>query len=177
VKGLSEELENPMNVHRWRKLQCIDSENYELITKTQTLLKRLIAKTEEVKQKETISEEKDTSLNELRIAMKRQPSLEEARMITTFKDSLMQKDKQMVVMQQDLSVYQDQVNEYKTEIERMTSELTGIKKKYLKQKKRERLRREQEQGEVTDPTVSHPLDQGTIIPDKCERQEIYWWRI
>ena len=30
----------------------------------------------------------------------------------------------------------------------MTSELTGIKKKYLKQKKRERLRREQEQGEV-----------------------------
>jgi hypothetical protein len=48
VKGLSEELENPMNVHRWRKLQCIDSENYELITKTQTLLKRLIAKTEEV---------------------------------------------------------------------------------------------------------------------------------
>lgn len=49
VKGLSEELENPMNVHRWRKLQCIDQENYELITKTQTLLKRLIAKTEEVK--------------------------------------------------------------------------------------------------------------------------------
>jgi len=38
-----------MNVHRWRKLQCIDQENYELITKTQTLLKRLIAKTEEVK--------------------------------------------------------------------------------------------------------------------------------
>ena len=177
MKGLSEELENPMNVHRWRKLQCIDSENYELITKTQTLLKRLIAKTEEVKQKETISEEKDTSLNELRISMKRQPSLEEARMITTFKDSLQQKDKQMVVMQQDLSVYQDQVNEYKTEIERMTSELTGIKKKYLKQKKRERLRREQEQGEVSDSTVSQFLDQGTIIPDKCERQEIYWWRI
>ena len=35
-------------------------------------------------------------------------------------------------MNQDLTVYQDQVNEYKTEIERMTSELTGIKKKYLK---------------------------------------------
>ena len=71
VKGLSEELENPMNVHRWRKLQCIDSENYELITKTQTLLKRLIAKTEEVNQKQKISSEKDSSLEELRIAMKR----------------------------------------------------------------------------------------------------------
>ena len=71
VKGLSEELENPMNVHRWRKLQCIDSENYELITKTQTLLKRLIAKTEEVNQKRLISDEKDKALDELRIAMKR----------------------------------------------------------------------------------------------------------
>ena len=30
----------------------------------------------------------------------------------------------------------------------MTGELTGVKKKYLKQKKRERLRREQETGEV-----------------------------
>ena len=98
MKGLSEELENPMNVHRWRKLQCIDSENYELITKTQTLLKRLIAKTEEVGQKEKISKEKDVALNELRIAMKRQPSLEEARMITTFKESLNQKDRQMVIM-------------------------------------------------------------------------------
>lgn len=30
----------------------------------------------------------------------------------------------------------------------MTGELTGVKKKYLKQKKRERLRREQETGEM-----------------------------
>ena len=57
-------------------------------------------------------------------------------------------------MNQDLSVYQDQVNEYKTEIERMTNELTTIKKKYLKQKKRERLRREQETGEVTIPLLT-----------------------
>jgi len=34
-------------------------------------LKRLIAKTEEVEQKEKISTEKDVGLNELRIAMKR----------------------------------------------------------------------------------------------------------
>ena len=77
-----------MNVHRWRKLSCIDSDNYELITKTQTLLKRLISKTEEVKQKDDISTDKDKALNELRVAMKRQPSLEEARMINTFKESL-----------------------------------------------------------------------------------------
>ena len=48
VKSLSEEIENPINVHRWRKLEATDSETYELMTKIHTLQKRLIAKTEEV---------------------------------------------------------------------------------------------------------------------------------
>lgn len=48
VKSLSEEQENPMNVHRWRKLEATDSETYELMTKIQSLQKRLISKTEEV---------------------------------------------------------------------------------------------------------------------------------
>jgi hypothetical protein len=37
VKALSEELENPMNVHRWRKLEGSDPKRYELIQKIQTL--------------------------------------------------------------------------------------------------------------------------------------------
>lgn len=32
-KALAEEMENPMNVHRWRKLKATDSETYELMTK------------------------------------------------------------------------------------------------------------------------------------------------
>ena len=48
VRGLSEALEDPMNVHRWRKLEGTDSDTYEMITKIQTLQKRLIGKTEEV---------------------------------------------------------------------------------------------------------------------------------
>lgn len=48
VKALTEELENPMNVHRWRKLEATDSETFELMTKIHSLQKRLISKTEEV---------------------------------------------------------------------------------------------------------------------------------
>ena len=33
VKFLSDELEKPLNVHRWRKLECTDPETYELIQK------------------------------------------------------------------------------------------------------------------------------------------------
>lgn len=42
VKALSEELENPMNVHRWRKLEGTESEAYEMITKIHTLQKYVI---------------------------------------------------------------------------------------------------------------------------------------
>ena len=31
AKYLSDELEKPFNVHRWRKLECTDPETYEMI--------------------------------------------------------------------------------------------------------------------------------------------------
>merc|ERR1711972_1104630 len=44
-KALEEELENPMNIHRWRKLEASDPNQYEMILKIQALQKRLIEKT------------------------------------------------------------------------------------------------------------------------------------
>ena len=44
VKALSEELENPMNVHRWRKLEGTDSDAYEMITKIQTLQRYIFSR-------------------------------------------------------------------------------------------------------------------------------------
>jgi hypothetical protein len=48
VKALTEELENPLNVHRWRRLEGTDPQAYEMIIKIQTLQKKLTQKTEEV---------------------------------------------------------------------------------------------------------------------------------
>lgn len=59
VKALSEELQNPMNVHRWRKLEATDSTTYELMTKIQSIQKRLIGKTEEVNRKEKELQDKE----------------------------------------------------------------------------------------------------------------------
>ena len=43
-----------MNVHRWRKLEGSDPGAYEMIQKIQVLQKRLIAKTEEVVEKDLL---------------------------------------------------------------------------------------------------------------------------
>ena len=52
VRTLQAEIESPMNVHRWRKLEGNDPSTYELIQKIQSLQKRLIAKKEEIVDRE-----------------------------------------------------------------------------------------------------------------------------
>merc|ERR1711943_71761 len=76
VKALSEELENPMNVHRWRKLEGSDPAMYELIQKVRTLQKRLIAKTEEVVAKDLEIQEKERLHREMRNLLSKQPGPE-----------------------------------------------------------------------------------------------------
>ncbi|XP_026128390.1 cilia- and flagella-associated protein 58-like [Carassius auratus] len=51
-RALEDELGNPLNVHRWRKLEASDPSSFELIQKIHSLQRRLIAKTQEVVEKE-----------------------------------------------------------------------------------------------------------------------------
>jgi chromosome segregation ATPase len=143
VRGLSDELENPMNVHRWRKLEGTDSDTYEMITKIQTLQKRLIAKTEECVEKDVIIEQKEKALNELREMMNRQPSIEDVKMIGDYQQMIKQKTRQMKAMAAELNFFQHQTNEYKSEVDRLTRDVQESKRKYFEIKKREQLAREQ----------------------------------
>ncbi len=42
-RALEAETENPLNVHRWRKLEGSDPSTFELIQKIQALQKRMVA--------------------------------------------------------------------------------------------------------------------------------------
>ena len=97
AKALTEELENPMNVHRWRKLEGSDPSTFELIQKIQALQKRLIAKTEEVVQKELLIQEKEKLYTELKHILARQPGPEVAEQLSIYQQTLKQKTKQLKV--------------------------------------------------------------------------------
>eukprot|EP00798_Chlamydomonas_sp_ICE-L_P006525 gene6525-3166_t len=142
VKALSEELENPLNVHRWRKLEGSDPSTYEMIQKIQTLQKRLIAKTEEVVEKDLLIQEKEKLYMELKNILARQPGPEVAEQLSIYQANLREKTKQMKAMASELNMYQAQVNEYKYEIERLVRELGDMKRKYFEQKRREQAERE-----------------------------------
>merc|ERR1712086_96721 len=123
VKALSEELENPMNVHRWRKLEGSDPDTYEMIQKIQTLQKRLIAKTEEVVEKDLLIQEKEKLYVELRNILARQPGPEVAEQLSVYQQNLKDKTKQIKAMLSELNMNKAQVNEHKYEMERLSREL------------------------------------------------------
>merc|ERR1711871_983628 len=139
VKALSEELENPMNVHRWRKLEGSDPDTYEMIQKIQTLQKRLIAKTEEVVEKDLLIQEKEKLYVELKNILARQPGPEVAEQLSVYQTNLKDRTRQMKAMASELNMYQAQVNEYKYEIERLSRELQDVKKRYYETKRRDQM--------------------------------------
>lgn len=137
VKALSEELENPMNVHRWRKLEGQDPTAYEMILRIQTLQKRLIKKTEEVMERDTIVQEKDNIIQELEKILKRQPGPELAEKLNLYQDELRKKESQMKTMASELNMYMFQVKESKYEAERVSRDLSELRKRYYTIKKKE----------------------------------------
>uniref|UniRef100_A0A8C9FWP0 Cilia and flagella associated protein 58 n=1 Tax=Pavo cristatus TaxID=9049 RepID=A0A8C9FWP0_PAVCR len=96
-KVLEEELENPLNVHRWRKLEASDPSTYELIQKIQRLQKQLISKTGEVIEKELLLQEKEKLYVELKHVLARQPGPEAAEQLQLYRHTLREKTKQLKV--------------------------------------------------------------------------------
>merc|ERR1719174_3170812 len=137
VRALSEELENPMNVHRWRKLEGSDPATYELVQKTHMLQKRLIEKSEEVVDKDLLIHHKEKLYVELKNILARQPGPEVAEQLATYQQSLTERAKQMEQMEAELTMSHTQASEYKHEISRINKELVEVKKKFFEQRKRE----------------------------------------
>ncbi|ELK04973.1 Coiled-coil domain-containing protein 147 [Pteropus alecto] len=140
-RALEEELENPMNVHRWRKLEASDPSTFELIQKIHTLQKRLISKTEEVVEKELLLQEKEKLYVELKHILARQPGPEAAEQLHIYRHTLREKTKQLKVLSSELNMYESQSQEYKYEIEKLSNELLNLKKKYLAQKRKEHIQK------------------------------------
>ena len=101
--------------------------------------KRLIAKTEEGVEKDTLIVEKEKLYVELKNILARQPGPEVAEQLNVYQTMLREKTRQMKAMTSELNMYQAQVNEYKYEIERLTRELQDMKRRYYEQKRREQL--------------------------------------
>ena len=111
VKTLSDELENPLNVHRWRKLEGSDPSTFELIQKIEMLQKRLIRKTEQVIEKDGVIQDQEHQYLVLKKQRSRQPGMEIVEKLSARETEVRSKEKQMKAMAGELNMNQAQVSE------------------------------------------------------------------
>ena len=153
-RALEDELENPINVHRWRKLEGSDPSTFELIQKIQVLQKRLIDKTEEVVRKELLIQEKEKLYAELKRILAREPGPEVAEQLSIYQETLKAKTKQFKSLVNEVSVYESHIDDYKYEIDKLNRQLMEVRQKYFFQKKKEALGNEHGQGTKAQPIAT-----------------------
>jgi chromosome segregation ATPase len=108
-----------------------------MIQKIQALQKRLIAKTEEVVEKDLLVREKEKLYKELKAILSRQPGPEVAEQVSVYQRQLREKTRQMKAMASELNMYQAQTSEYKYEVDKLTRDLGDVKKRYFDHKRRQ----------------------------------------
>jgi chromosome segregation ATPase len=135
VKALSEELENPMNEHRWRKLEGNDPTAYEMILRTQKLQRRLIKKTEEAMEKDLIIQEKDKLYHELKSILAKQPGPELCEQLNISEANVKRKDVQLKEMTAQVNMYKFTLKQDEYEKERLQREVQAMKSEYHRYKK------------------------------------------
>ncbi|TNM84643.1 hypothetical protein fugu_008821 [Takifugu bimaculatus] len=129
------EQRKPVNIHRWRCLEGSDPGKYELIMKIQSLQKRLIAKSQELEERELLLQEKEKLYVELKQILARQPGPEAAEQLQQHKWLLRDKASKLKALTAQVRVLDRRMSEYRCENQRLADELTNVKKKYLSQKK------------------------------------------
>ena len=72
VAILSNELENPMNIHRWRQLEGNDPSTMELIQKVSNLQRRLIIKTEQAFKRDKEIDERTKEIDSLKLNIEKE---------------------------------------------------------------------------------------------------------
>jgi len=168
IKALTEELERHLNVHRWRTLQGSDPQRFEMIRKIHSLNKRLIAKTQEVVEKDLLIQEKEKLYVELKNILARQPGPEVAEQLTVYQQNLKEKLKQMKAMKAELEMYRAQVDEYKYDIQRLANDEKKLKQAWFRRMREQR--NATANGDFMDVDHEFPMEEGADVGKENEME-------
>ncbi|XKL60299.1 hypothetical protein PGB90_001315 [Kerria lacca] len=132
-RALEEELQNPLNIHRWRKLKSTDPNAYELIAKIQLLQKRILAKSEVISEKEEQMKELTTLYENLRNSTDNLSKTKITNELYFLRKESNEKSKKIQTLITEMNMYESHAAEYKLELECKNKELKKLKTKYFKQ--------------------------------------------
>lgn len=137
-RALMDELEVPMNVHRWRILESSDPKRYDKIIQIQSLQKQLVSMSDKVVQNDLLIQEKEKIYIELKNVIARHPGPEVEEQILIYQQTLKDKNKQLAAMNQELEMYIEQVRRFKEDIADYDMKMTKLNKHWMKTMKKAR---------------------------------------
>lgn len=108
-----------------------------MIRKIQSLQKRLIKKTAEVMEKDSLIAEKEKLYVELKNILGRQPGPEVTEQITLYQNNLKEKHRQMKAMNVELEMYKQQVDAFRSELTGMAADGRALQNEWLKKARKQ----------------------------------------
>ncbi|SBS94095.1 conserved Plasmodium protein, unknown function, partial [Plasmodium ovale curtisi] len=107
VKTLSDELEKPINIHRWRNLEGNDPTSFDLIQKLKNVQKKLIEKTEENVKKNILIQQKTKECEDLHKELTARSKNNNPQDLTLIRQQLREKDTLIKSLTAEISMYQE----------------------------------------------------------------------
>ena len=132
TRALTDEFDKPLNIHRWRVLESSDPKRYEKILQIQSLQKELVSKSDDIVQSDLLIQEREKVYMELKKVIARQPGPEVEEQVLVYQQTYKDKVKQFDSMNEELSMYREQVKYFKEDLARMETEMDQVKRKWFK---------------------------------------------
>jgi chromosome segregation ATPase len=139
IRALTEELERPINIHRWRALEDRDPEKWALILRSQNLQKRVLEARGEIRARDQAIHEAEIEYEELRGHLAKMPSAsageESAEAIEKLQATLKAKTKQVKTLEAELETQRTLCDEHKRELARIEEALERLTQEYLRRRR------------------------------------------
>ncbi|GFS53501.1 cilia- and flagella-associated protein 58 [Trichonephila inaurata madagascariensis] len=130
--ALENEMQQPLNVHRWRLLKGTDPEKYELIENFQTIQKQLLRKSVEVEKKDKKLSKMAKVVDQLKGMSSRKKYLEEkCARDANLSELIKEKNNKIKVLSFEINMNETYMSSYQAEISRLKEELRKLKLKPL----------------------------------------------
>ncbi|XP_075234367.1 cilia- and flagella-associated protein 58-like isoform X1 [Lycorma delicatula] len=161
-KALEEELQTPLNIHRWRKLEGSDPVKLELLQKIKILQKRLLKGTTSSKKLENKLLNCNKKYEALKKELSRQPGPDIIQQLTKTQSALRENSTNKRCLLGQIAAYKSEIADLNLSIQHVKNELTEVKKLYFEQKsKAERYKRHLD--ELKKERMNHENEELTTI--------------
>ncbi|XP_018316721.1 cilia- and flagella-associated protein 58 [Mycetomoellerius zeteki] len=134
VTALEEEIQTPLNIHRWRKLEGTDPTTFELVKKVQILQERILKMSTDIIHKERKLKDAEKLYMNLRDVLSKQPNSQRETSLNKVQNILRKRGEKIKCLIAELNMYESQVGGFKDDMITMTNEMCELMKIFYAQK-------------------------------------------